>query len=306
MAEMELRTIKARVRRSQRVRAERGDKMGRPGYGWHSVQDETTKRIIHVPDDARPADLVVDAYREAKSIMGCAKLLQARGVKAPKGGTRWGQSTVTRILEREAPELFPRPSRIAGRRTPTNSMFAGLLACACGATLTPNRVRNQYYCPWGHRLGSAVHGKITTSELAVQGWIDDELEHFEKPVDQVEMEAQIVGRREAVTTRLEKAREDWYANRIDRKKWDAEQARATDDLDAMDSTETIFEEWPDFDALNLWTLAPADISRILRSIFVRVDLGKDMLPTSATWRNPALRQRCDDAACTHCPAQRRA
>jgi DNA invertase Pin-like site-specific DNA recombinase len=306
MAEMELRTIKARVRRSQRVRTERGDKLGRPGYGWHSVQDETSKRIIHVPDDARPADLVVDAYREAKSIMGCAKLLQARGVKAPKGGTRWGQSTVTRILEREAPELFPRPSRIAGRRTPTNSMFAGLLACACGATLTPNRVRNQYYCPWGHRLGSAVHGKITTSELAVQGWIDDELEHFEKPVDQVEMEAQIVGRREAVTTRLEKAREDWYANRIDRKKWDAEQARATDDLDAMDSTETIFEEWPDFDALNLWTLAPADISRILRSIFVRVDLGKDMLPTSATWRNPALRQRCDDAACTHCPAQRRA
>jgi len=298
MAEMELRTIKARVKRSQRVRAERGDKMGRPGYGWHSVQDETTRRIVHVVDDARPADLVVEAYREAKSIMGAAKLLQARDVPAPKGGTRWGQSTVTRILEREAPELFPRPSRIAGRRTPTNSIFAQLLSCHCGATMTPNRVRNQYYCPWGHRLGSSVHGKITTSELAVQEWMIDEMDHFHLPAAGVEIKTQNVARRSAVDARLEKVREDWYANRIDRKKWDAEQARAAADLDALDSTETVLQEWPEL--ANLWTYEPAEVTRILREILVRVDLGADMLPTFATWRNPALRLACDDPACTHC------
>ena len=323
MAEMELRTIKARVKRSQRVRTERGDKMGRPGYGWHSVQDETTRRIVHVVDDTRPADLVVEAYREAKSIMGAAKLLQARGVKSPKpcpadcdrphhrkkcpagcttqhhhAGAVWGQSTVTRILEREAPELFPRPSRTAGRRTPTNSIFAQLLSCHCGATMTPNRVRNQYYCPWGHRLRSSVHGKITTSEYAVQEWMQDEMDHFHLPAAGVEIKTQNVARRSAVDARLEKVREDWYTNRIDRKKWDAEQARAAADLDALDSTETVLQEWPEL--ANLWTYEPAEVTRILREILVRVYLGKDMLPTFATWRNPALRLACDDPACTHC------
>jgi hypothetical protein len=38
----------------------------------------------------------------------------------------------------------------------------------------------------------------------------------------------------------------------------------------------------------LWSYGQLDISRILRSIFLRIDLSADMAPT-AVWRNPALR-----------------
>ena len=43
---------------------------------------------------------------------------------------------------------------------------------------------------------------------------------------------------------------------------------------------------PDLD--RLWTYQPGDINGILREIFVRVDLGPDMLPIGAQPRNPDL------------------
>ena len=146
---------KKRNRAAMQARRERGDVLGRPGYGWRSARDESG-RIIHVPDPERPASIVVDAYREAAPISGAAKLLQARGIPAPKGGARWGQNTVTTILEREAPEVFPRPGRISGRRTPTTTMFAQPWPVTVVRRYQPsNATRHQYYCPWGHRL---AHG----------------------------------------------------------------------------------------------------------------------------------------------------
>lgn len=41
------------------------------------------------------------------------------------------------------------------------------------------------------------------------------------------------------------------------------------------------EEWE--------TWAPADLNAYLRAILERVELGPDMLPVRAAWRNPALR-----------------
>ena len=282
---MELQKAKKRNRAAMQARRERGDILGQPGYGWRSARGEDG-RIIHVPDPDLPAHVVVDAYREAGSIMGAAKLLQGRGVPAPKGGTRWGQSTVTRILEREAPELFPRPSRTGGRRTPTNMMFSQLLACHCGATMTPNRVRNQYYCPWGHRLGSAVHGKITASEAAVREWIEAKVDTMQLPADTIEMTERNAARRDAVNARLDRARELYLSGVDDRKKWEAEKARAAADLDALDATQTVALKLRDRDCL--WTYQPGDINAILREIFVRVDLGPDMLPIGAQPRNPDL------------------
>lgn len=285
-ARMELQKAKKRNRAAMEARRERGDKLGQPGYGYRSARDEQG-RIVHVPDPEHPASIVVDAYREAGSIMGAAKLLQARGVPAPKGGTRWGQHTVTSILEREAPELFPRPARTSGKRTPARSMFAQLLVCHCGATMTPNAARRQYYCPWGHRLGSAVHGKITVSEADVLAWLRPEVDRMRLPADRVRMAERNAERRQAVETRLDRARELFMGGDIDRKRWEAEKARAAADIDAIESTEDVVVELPDRD--RLWSYRADDLNRVLRSIFVRVDLGPDMRPTGATWRNPELR-----------------
>jgi DNA invertase Pin-like site-specific DNA recombinase len=295
---MELQKSKKRNRAAREARIARGDDMDPPGYGWKNAREEGTGRIVHVPDGEHDPAIVVDLYRQTGSIMKTAKALQARGIPAPKGGTRWGQSTTRRVLEREAPELFPRPSRTTGRRTPANSMFAQLLACKCGTTLTPNAVRHQYYCNNGHRLGSAVHGKITVSEITVSEWMRDEMLHFHLPAAGVEIQTQNAARRVAVTNRLERARE-LFLEEGDRKRWEHEKTRAAQDIDALDSTETVVREWPEL--RDLWTYKPAAIAKILREILVRVDLDAKMEPTSATWRNPSLRRACDDPACTHCP-----
>ena len=87
-------------------------------------------------------------------------------------------------------------------------------------------------------------------------------------------------------------REAWLSadplEKIDRKRWEAEKARARADLDALDSTEIIRVELPDPD--RLWTTyTQPERSKILRSIFLRIDLSADMVPI-ATWRNPAWRR----------------
>ena len=300
MAEMELRTIKSRIKRAKAVQTKRGDTFGLPGYGYRVVHDPETGRVHHVRDNPCPADAVVEAYKEAGSIMGAGKLLQARGIPAPKGGEKWGQSTLAKIILREAPELLPRKSRTASRRTPTNHPFAQLIACTCGATMTPNGRRRQMYCPWGHRLGSIAHGTTTVPESTIRAWVEAELDHLELEGDTVETRERNEHRRAAVEARLEKVREDWYADRIDRKRWVAEQARAAADLDALDSTEKVMVELPPVDDLWNGSYPPATVSKILRSVFVRIDLDKNMIPVSATWRNPDLRQNCADPACTHC------
>jgi hypothetical protein len=122
--------------------------------------------------------------------------------------------------------------------------------------------------------------------------------HIHLPGDLIETKAQNEHRRARAHARLDRGRELFMAGDIDRKRWEAEKARAAADLDALDSTETIVQELPPLD--DLWTYAPGGIARILRSIFVRIDLGADMLPSGATWRNPALRRTCDDPACRHC------
>lgn len=302
---MERQKTKKRMRAALEVRRARGDKLGLPGYGHLLAREnplDPNSRIIEIPDPDHDPSVVVDAYRAAGSIMGAAKWLQAHGIKAPKGGIVWGQHSVTNVIEREAPEILPRPGRTSGRRTPTSTRFAQLIACHCGATLTPNPSRHQYYCGAGHRLGSRVHGTITVPESAVKDWVDDELAHLHLPADRFEIAAKNEAKRRTADARLDRVREDWYAQRIDRARWDREIARHDADLDALNSTEILVEELPPI--ADLWTYHSADVSKILRSIFVRVDLGGDMLPTSATWRNPALRRPCDDPACTHCPAGR--
>ena len=283
---MELQKSKKRNRAAMEQRRERGDKLGQPRYGYRFAREAGTNRIIEErdPEQGDPA-VVVAAYREAGSIMGAAKLLQARGVPAPKSGHRWGQSTVTRILEANAPELFPRPARTSGRRTPTHALFAQLLACHCGATMTPNQPRRQYYCPWGHRLGSAVHGKMTVSEAVVRAWIEAKVSTMQLPGDQVAMAERNAARREAVNARLDRGRELFMAGDIDRKRWDAEKARAAAEIDALVASEIVVELPPRDE---MWSWRPEDINAILRTLFIRVDLGPDMLPVSATPRNPAL------------------
>ncbi|HEY5495022.1 MAG TPA: recombinase family protein [Candidatus Limnocylindrales bacterium] len=301
---MELQKAKKRNAAALEARRVRGDVIGQAGFGHVLARDEAG-RIIEIPGpDHDRAMAVVEAYRLTGSIMRTSKYLQNHGIPAPRGGKKWGTHTVSNILSREASELFPRrgkPSKgsPAGRRTPTTVWYAQLAACHCGATMSPNGARHQLQCPWGHRLGGAAHGRMTISANALQSYVMAELDHFALPSDTYELAKDDAARRTAVAARLERYRELYLEggeHGIDKRRWDAEKARYDADLAALDDRQTVVKLPPRDE---LWSYADRDISKILRSIFVRVDLDTDMEPT-AVWRNPALRQPCDDSACTHC------
>lgn len=148
-SELELNTAKARARGAMAARRQRGDRFGHAPYGFRHVRDHG--RIVREPDTLRPLAPVLDAYREAGSVLGACRLLEARGIPAPRGGERWATSALTRIIEENAPDLLPRRTA-AGLRTPSRALLAQLLRCPfCGRMLTPNVHRGQLYCANGPR-----------------------------------------------------------------------------------------------------------------------------------------------------------
>lgn len=144
-------------------------------YGFRNVTTDGITRREHDPE--HPMEPLVDAFREAGSVRGACELLQARGVPAPEGGAVWGSSTLSRILtSHTAPGCdhgLDLPDRTASGRARRDkvgrpALFAGLLLCHCGRTMTPNVARGQYYCAGGRDSGSAQHGKYSVTEAALK------------------------------------------------------------------------------------------------------------------------------------------
>src|SRR5450759_238670 len=295
---MELQKAKKRSAAALDTRRARGDVIGQAGFGRILAREnpgDPKSRLIEIPGpDHDRALKVVEAYKLTGSIMRTSKYLQDHGIPAPRGGKKWGTHTVSNVLTREAGELFPRRGKPTkgsptGRRTPTTVWYAQLVHHHCGATMSPKRPRHQLICPWGHREGVATHGRTTISANAIEEYVNAELDHFQLPGDTYELAKDDEARRGAIVARLERYRELYLEggeHGIDKRRWDAEKARYDADLAALDDRQTVVELPPRDE---LWSYADRDISKILRSIFLRIDLSADMVP-AATWRNPALRR----------------
>ena len=304
---LELRTAKARAAAGLAVRQERGDHIGMVPYGYRLARtaegklarNATGGNILELDPD-RPLEPIIAAVREAGNILAGCKLLTARGIAAPDGGTVWGSTTLRRIIERNAPELLPPPGP-SGRRTPTRSTLAQLLVCHCGLGVQPDPVyrpltpegrrkwgRPAYRCAWGNRLGREAHGPMWVAEADILPWVKAEASRLRLPADAVTLAAENAERREALAARMERANELYIAGTIDRARYDREAGTVRDELEALEATEHVAaiepirpEEWD--------TWAPGDLNAYLRSFLARVELGTDMLPVRAVWRNPLLR-----------------
>ncbi len=191
IAEMELRTIKARVQRAQRIKRERGDRQGRAGYSWRNIKD-STGRIVREPDPTRPIEPILAAYRETGSVRAACHLLQEQGITPPRpckpgcvkphhkrgkspcrpgcttqhphAGSTWAVSTLIRILEDAGIELPPRMVTARHPMRSKDAILAGLVRCACGRTMTTNRQRGQLYCSRGRDEGPALHAKYSVRQ----------------------------------------------------------------------------------------------------------------------------------------------
>ncbi len=252
-----------------------------PAYGYMNVTTDGITTVVRDPDE--PTEPIVDAFRKAGSVLGACRILRDSGLKAPRGGDDWATSLVTRILEREAPELLPaRTTR--GQRTPSRAMFSGLLRCPfCDRLLTPNTHRGQYYCANGPR-DRARHPRYTVREVDVLPWIEAEADRLDIPAEAVVLEG-IEARQDAITARLERAHELFIGGDIDRARYDIEKARANAELDGLAGQASMAAIAPVID----WD-APADvINAALRSMWSEVNLDEHLRPIVASWIVPEWR-----------------
>lgn len=281
-ARMELQRAKKRVRAGLDVRRRRGDRFGHAPFGYRHVR-EADGRIVRVPDPAAQVEAVLQAYREARSVLGACRLLEARGVPAPKGGARWATSLVTRILEREAPELLP-PKSHSGLRTPTNALLAQLLECPyCSNRLTPNAHRGQYYCSNGARDRDR-HPRYTVREADLLPWVRAEAARLRVPAERVELRARDATRQDELQARRRRVLDNYEDGLIEKPERDSKLAAIDAELPRLDAAAVDIPAAVDFS----WP--PSSVNRVLRTMWHHVELDERLLPVRAEWLVPWLRE----------------
>jgi DNA invertase Pin-like site-specific DNA recombinase len=283
-AQMERELATERNASAVAARIARGDYVGQAPYG---------KRIAGgslIPRKDEKAAVVVAAFREAGSFGGAAKLLNARGVPTRHGGT-WRHGVVADLLRREAPRdlAVPLAHHRARARPVQDAIFAGLLRCACGSTLTPRReagalaVRG-YYCHASSRLPE--HGKMYVAEGPVLEWAKREVARLQVPYDVLEMDEQVSDRRKSLEARRRRIVSAFLDGVLDR----AERDRQLATVDAKlthEASATVLAAIP---RTIDWTVPPVVLNGLLRALWEAVELDADMQPVRAIWRVPEWRK----------------
>lgn len=275
---MELQKAKKRARAAREARRERGDRFGHPPYGYRHVRDDTG-RIIRVRDESTPLEPVLQAFRDAGTVLGACRLLEQRGIPAPKGGTRWAMSALTRIIEREDPKALPRKGP-TGRRQPGNAALAQLLRCHCGTVMTPNVKRGQYQCNRGHVEGAAQHGKYNVRQVDLLEWVKAEAARFRIP-SPVRLGAPDE-RREELEEDRRRAGLAYTARAISDDDFNATIARIEAELDGLEVAESAIEVKP----IDWERWGAKEINAVLRTYWQFVQLDADLKPVRAEWRLP--------------------
>lgn len=283
-AQMEREIAAERMAAAVAERRERGDAMGQAPYGHRIVNGRTVVR----PDE--PLQAVIDAFREAGSFGGTARLLNARGVPT-RHGRPWTHGVVSDVLRRSAPrdlDVAPTGKR-AGAPARGAAIFAGLLRCQCGALLTPRRDDanptgvSGYYCSRSYRLPK--HGRMATPERPILAWAQDEAARLRIPAEL----AELVDRDEAARLQLERRRArvlDAYVDEaIDKTERDRRLAALDAEADALEARSRLVQIPSAID----WSWPAPQLNAVLRALWEHVELDEQLAPIQAAWRVPELR-----------------
>jgi hypothetical protein len=292
---LELNTTKARAAGVLAVRRARVDRsLGRVGYGYRFAHGpdgkalhDATGAVIIEPDPAVSLAPIIAAVREAGTILGGAKLLQARGIPSPDGHAVWGSTTLRRIIEHDAPELIPKAGPTGRREASRASLFAQLLVCHCGHVLTPEPGRGMYRCRLSVRLGATNHGRGGISEAKLLPALMAEAAHLAIPGDAVETPTGDTAERAALEAKRLRVLDMFADGLIDKPERTTRLEAIGAALERLDTAQTIRLLPPEpID----WNLPPRAVNRILRALWDRVELGPDLLPVRYVWRVPEWRE----------------
>jgi DNA invertase Pin-like site-specific DNA recombinase len=288
-----LRQMTTKAKAWSALRESRGDKLGRAPYGYRMARD-AEGRVIHALDPSQPLEPVLEAFQEAGSFAGAARLLNERGVPAPLGRS-WSGNVVGKVVRREAPH------ELAGRRVERrvrvkgNFTLARVLVCACGQTMTGRTSMHQtkygtygpyvsYVCFRG-RYEPDHPRPYVVSERVILPAIQAEVARLRVPADRVQLaEADALER-----NRLEAERE--------RLGWDvvkgvlsaeALRERAAEIRDAIDAIDRRGRavDIPTID----WSWSPRALNDVLTALFVEIRLDTSMQPVAFEWVVPEWRR----------------
>jgi DNA invertase Pin-like site-specific DNA recombinase len=289
---MELQKAKKRARATRDARRERGDEFGHPPYGYQRAREQGG-RIVFVPDPQQPLEPVLEAFAKAGSFAGAARVLNERGLASPHG-RRWAGNVINRIIRRERPGLVPRgrsEARVAPRGT---HIFSRLLRCHCGRLMTPRVTRHttRYgsYGPYvGYQCYDGRHDPrhprpYMVNERSVVEWAKGEAARLRTPE-----RVQLVQRNDRRRASLEAQRErlGWAVTDGLLSREQARERAATIDgeLAALHDQEALVDV-PSLD----WSWPASELNAVLRALWERIDLDKDLRPLSAVWRVPEWRR----------------
>jgi DNA invertase Pin-like site-specific DNA recombinase len=260
------------------VRRSRGDWIGPAPWGKRVVGG----KLVDNPDEH--VEDVARAFREAGTYQGAARLLKARKVNSRRG--RWAASAVRSILRYGKPEMIS-PTTHRGRPPKKDFRLSGLLRCPCGATLSGKNERGgtvSYLC---QRAGEDPdHSRPrSVAESKVLPWVEAEAARYRQPPDEHTDRALVEEKRSELVARRERVGIALIDGLIDRAEA-LKQARAIDDeLTGLPATATP----PRLRPIDPATWSPREYNDVLRSLFRGIDLGSDLKPTHAEWRDPSWR-----------------
>jgi DNA invertase Pin-like site-specific DNA recombinase len=254
----------------------RGHSIGRKPYGSRVGED---------------IEAVKAAYAEAGSFLGTARLLNDRKMPTLKGKA-WTQSAVAWILRHQAPELLTQRPGTAGPIKPSRFALSKLVHCHCGRLMTPFAYRNGrnpeytvYRCDGGR--SDPTHPRpFAVNEAVLIEWAKGEAAHLAIPVDRVSV-AERTAERGELDDRRARILDMFEAGHLT---IDEREARLTpvyaalERLDAAAGAEMV----ADIPAID-WTWPPAHLNPVLRALWTRIDLGRDLRPVTAEWTVPEWR-----------------
>ncbi len=270
VAQMEAELAQERARDTVAARRARGDQIGPKRYGARPGED---------------LSLVVEAYEDAGSLQGAARLLTASGVPTRQGGI-WRTSSVRAVLQKGAPDIL-RPGRQKGVKARQPYLLARLLRCHCGQMMSPQNGRSgvRYWCSRaaedpGHPMPRSI------SESKVLPWVMVEVEGA-GPEDRVYRIAADTEARAAASEHLRRLTLVYLEGGMEDVAYRAKRKTLEADLERLAAEGRMVHlpppDWGHDD--------PADLNGWLRALLRYVQLDEAAVPVYAEWLLPAWRAR---------------
>jgi DNA invertase Pin-like site-specific DNA recombinase len=260
------------------ARRERGDRIGPAPWGKKVVGGQ----LVDNPDES--VEEIAAAYAEAGSYQGAARLLASRGVKSRRG--RWAASAVRSILRNGKPGVVS-PTVHRGRPPKRDFRLGGLLRCPCGGILTGKNERGgtvSYECKKAGEDPNHTRPR-SIAESKLLPWIVEESARYDEPSGDVADQAVVEQQRADLLARRERVSVDFIDGGIDRAEAIRRRREIDDELVILPTVApgplpVILDpmDWP-----------PRQYNDELRQVWRHVDLGHDLRPVRAEWRDPSWR-----------------